>query len=149
MLGHPRASSVFPVPVRAALGATSHPDTSRINREVIGRGLSVQTWCIMKKIREVDEFVRSVGAESWTVVEVHAEISFATWNGGLAMLHRKTTAAGRTEREELIDARWPGDRELLWNSLHCDVQRDDLNDAFAALWTAERLCAGVTMRMVY
>jgi hypothetical protein len=79
--------------------------------------------------------------------EVHPEVSFATWNGGRALQHSKARAAGRAEREQLIDAIWKGERERLWSRVRGRGCRpDDLNDAFAALWTAVRIVRGTARR---
>lgn len=76
MLGRPRGSSVFPAPIRPMLSATSYPDACSIGRRCDGRGLPVQCWHIVPKIREVDTFLReSAGARSRTR-EIHPEISF-------------------------------------------------------------------------
>ena len=59
------------------------------------------------------------------------------------MQYRKSCAAGRAEREALIDAVWPGQRQRLKSDLQSfDFKPDDLNDAFAALWTARRIING-------
>jgi len=56
------------------------------------------------------------------------------------MLHRKSRGPGRVEREALIDSVWPGERERLRRVLRGHrYKADDLNDAFAALWTARRI----------
>jgi predicted RNase H-like nuclease len=93
----------------------------------------------MPKIEEVDALLRRSPSLVDRVFEVHPEVSFAHWNNGHPMLHPKTSPEGRQEREALVDQVWPGYRETLWNSLLGNVTRDDLNDAFAALWSARRV----------
>jgi predicted RNase H-like nuclease len=59
------------------------------------------------------------------------------------MSHRKVQTAGRDERERLIRTVWPEQRERLWADVRgrgCAV--NDLNDAFAVLWTARRIAEG-------
>jgi predicted RNase H-like nuclease len=59
------------------------------------------------------------------------------------MQNNKTKQLGRTEREGLIDAEWPGQRSRLVAEMSAlDFKQDDLNDAFAALWTAKRILLG-------
>ena len=136
----PRASSVFPAPIRSALCAETFEDACRINREVGGKGISKQAFAIYPKIREVDEALQSDLSLRSRVREVHPEVSFAYWNNGRAMLLGKKSAAGAAERERLIDIVWPGVRKELRNILpRSVVKRDDLNDAIAALWTARRI----------
>ena len=50
-----RKSSVFPAPCRATLGATTHEDATKANRTASGKGISIQAFGILRKIREVDK----------------------------------------------------------------------------------------------
>jgi predicted RNase H-like nuclease len=85
--------------------------------------------------------------QQW-IYEVHPEVSFAAWNGGRPMAYRKSSTAGRAERSALIGATWQGQPERLWRAV-CgeECEPDDLNDAFAALWTVRRMAAGKALRI--
>jgi len=55
-------------------------------------------------------------------------------------------------RENLIDSQWPGTREAVLSDLKnhftaTEFKRDDVNDAFAALWTATRIFQGKAKRI--
>ena len=145
LLGRPRASSVFPAPVRATLDAQTYEAACDAHRAADGRKLSRQAFGILAKIQEVDaELVGSPKLQA-RVREVHPEVCFAVWNGA-AMAHRKATPAGRAEREALIDAEWPGHRRRLLTAVHRHrCAPDDLNDAFAALWSARRIRDGLSV----
>lgn len=147
-LGSGRASSVFPAPIRPVLEAANYLDACSIREALEGKRMSQQAYAILPKIREVDTLLR-LRPEAWTYVrEVHPEVSFAHWNAGQPMRVAKKKAAGRAEREELIDDRWPNvRRSLLGRWPRNQVGRDDLNDAFAALWTAERIINGTAERI--
>ena len=107
-----------------------------------------QAYGILGKIREVDELMSKDPRLQCTVYEVHPEVSFAVWNGNRPMKHRKSTLAGRVERESLIDGRWPGLRIDLRRQLQrCDYKHDDLNDALVALCTAQRIHEGTAERI--
>ena len=54
-----RASSVFPVPCRQALHADTYKQACRINQKTLGIRLSVQTWNLAHKMREVDDLLRN------------------------------------------------------------------------------------------
>lgn len=139
LLGRPRASSVFPCPVRECLAASTYEEAARLHRQADGRAISRQSFTILPKIREIDLFLHSRPMTD-RVLEVHPEVSFAVWNHGRPMLHRKASQAGREERQALIDTAWPGHRRLVSMSLSKGGWKmDDLNDAFAALWTALRI----------
>ena len=75
--------------------------------------------------------------------EIHPELCFACWNSGLDLRHSKKKCDGRSEREGLIEIKWQGLRANLERERRVfRYEPDDLNDALAALWTAERIFAG-------
>jgi predicted RNase H-like nuclease len=148
-LGRPRGSSVFPAPVRGCLEEGSYQTLLDLHRRIDKRGLTRQAYFILPKIREVDRYLTEDVSRQQRVREVHPELSFTVWNGGRAMTHRKISEPGRIERERLIDREWRGERERLWAAClrgH-GCGRDDLNDAFAVLWTARRISTGQAVRI--
>ena len=143
----PRASSVFPAPIRAALVGGTYENVCKIHYETDGRSISKQAFCILDKIGEVDNIVARNPSLQSRIREIHPEVSFALWNNERAMQYRKSRSAGRAERESLINAVWPRERERLNLELRSfRFKPDDLNDAFAALWTARRIHNG-TLRV--
>lgn len=145
-LGQPRGTSVFPAPVRSTLTARDHREASDLHERSDGRRLSAQAFGILGKIREVAFELDAQPELQWMLHEVHPEVSFAFWNVAKPMSHGKKTPEGRTEREQLIDARWPEARSRLQTGLHGKCySHDDLNDAFAALWSAERINEGTAV----
>lgn len=79
--------------------------------------------------------------------EVHPEVSFTAW-GGQHMAHHKRTSLGKQERQMLI-ARQFGPN--VFSGLRADsavrLPEDDVADAFAALWSADRIRRGVASRL--
>jgi predicted RNase H-like nuclease len=148
-LGQPRGSSVFPAPVRGVLkSGLSHREISDAHQRIDGRGLSQQAYRLLPKIMEVDRYLREDLLRQQRVIEIHPEVSFAIWNRGSPMVYRKSKLAGRVERECLIDREWPGVRERVWESVRAEnCERDDLNDAFAALWTVRRVAAAQAQKL--
>ena len=142
LLRAPRSSSVFPVPIRAVLQETDYRTACQKHWDVDGRALSKQAFAILPKIREVDGMLGERPALQARVREIHPEVCFAFWNNGGAMKHRKSDPLGRAERERLIDGVWPGQRQRILDELGGDYEFDDVNDAFAALWTARRIFSG-------
>jgi len=126
-------SRVFPTPVRAVLAATSYAEACALSRAATGRAVSRQTWNITTKIAEVDLAVRS-GAP---LVEVHPEVSYAAMTG--RVLPSKKTPAGRSARHAAL-AGWLGAPVGLPTLRPARV--DDLLDALACAWTAERWSRG-------
>jgi predicted RNase H-like nuclease len=145
-LGVPRSSSIFPAPIRPTLKATDYLDACHLGVKADGRKLSRQTWAILGKIREVDTFLRSDPARQEWVREVHPEICFWAWNGNRAMSHRKKSPAGKVEREALVMLRYAEAYAVAKSTLpRGQYSNDDLLDAFAASWTAERVHAGIAL----
>lgn len=143
LLGQPRGSSVFPAPVRSTLGAKSYAEACELHAAADGRRMSQQAFAILGKIREVDDFLRGNLARLMEIREVHPELCFWAWNDRKPIRFRKKSAAGRAEREQLIETVWPGVRQTLRARFAVNaVSNDDLNDAFAALWTACRIRSG-------
>ena len=144
MLGSRRAVSVFPVPCRQAVYAGTYDEACEINQARTGRRLSKQTWGIVPKIREVDEFLRQNPDARGIVREVHPEVCFCTLNGD-PMVHGKKTGQGSQERIAVLEHHYPPIRELLIRELLDDAQMclvkrgsaslDDVVDAAAAVIT--------------
>jgi predicted RNase H-like nuclease len=141
LLGRPRASSVFPVPCREALRAADVGEARKVNVAVLGRSLTAQTWGISGKIAEVDVLLVGNSHAREQIREIHPEICFWALAGGSPMRYRKTTAAGRNERLEVIARHYPDAYQFLAAVLsqtrRADIQTDDVLDAIVAFITAE------------
>jgi predicted RNase H-like nuclease len=124
---HPR---VFLTPPRDVLGCPDHPTASARHRELVdGAGLSIQTWNIVDRIREVDD-----AADDPRLVEVHPELSFAALAG--RVLDPKRTAVGRGQRMAALCA-WLPDLDLA-----SVPSGDDAPDALVAAWSGRRWLDG-------
>jgi predicted RNase H-like nuclease len=148
LLGWPRQSSVFSAPIRSMLQAADYEEACQLGRNRDGRALSRQAWGIVPKIREMDALLTNHPAMVDSVFEVHPELSFWLWNDKSAMVHGKKTLDGRRERESLVDQLYERDyvaaRKHLKKGAYAN---DDLLDAFAALWTADRIQRGISIRL--
>ena len=145
----PRRSSVFPAPLRPLLGAASYAEASRLRRAIEGKGLSRQTWAIVPKIVELDALLRAQRRpRAPSLREVHPEVSFLKLNRDRPLAASKRKPEGRAERLALLRG-WCGDaidRALAERrALACAA--DDVLDAFAALWTAERIARGAAISL--
>lgn len=141
MLGRPRASSVFPVPIRPALVAKNRQEAEAISRCVDGRGVGAQAFGLYSRIREVDEVVRCDFHARRYIHEVHPELSFMAWNKGHPISESKKSPRGIRMRTKLVQSyfgkgAFTSVRETYRSSAVAD---DDICDAFACLWTAERI----------
>lgn len=139
----PRRSSVFPAPPRAVLEAHDHGDACRRARALDGRGVSVQTWNIVPKVRQVDALLRQQPALVSRFREVHPELAFLAWNGGWPLAHGKRSREGRAERLALCEQDFPGAWEAIRGRFpRAAVADDDILDALALLRSAGRLWRG-------
>ncbi|HUI69991.1 MAG TPA: DUF429 domain-containing protein [Spirochaetia bacterium] len=151
LLGRPRSSSVFSIPPRKVLRASSYAEACRIGAKIDGRKLSRQTWNILPKIKEVDAFLKAHPELREVLWESHPELCFWRLNGCVPLKHSKRTAQGRAERERLVTSYFGQEYLLTRSALLGDSQRpsgwasDDLLDAFAVLWTAGRKARGVAV----
>ncbi|MBK9124738.1 MAG: DUF429 domain-containing protein [Chloroflexi bacterium] len=92
-----RRSSIFNVPTRAAVYASTYAEANAINRRVSGKGISIQAWHIVPKMRELDALLQSDPAAKDVIIESHPEVVFWALTGA-PMAHNKKRSAGRAER---------------------------------------------------
>lgn len=141
LLGPPRASSVFPPPVRQALVAKDRETASKINLECSGKRLSCQSFNILEKIRQVDNLIKP-GLQS-RIREIHPEISFWALNNERPMQHKKSRLSGRNERMRLLSHIFPRLEEIVALARKPkEMAPDDILDAFVAVWTARLVVVG-------
>jgi predicted RNase H-like nuclease len=129
-------SSVFTAPIRPILHARTPDEAQVIARSVQnGKGLPYTTVALRDAVAQVDNLLQRHRELRSRVFEVHPEVSFAYWNNGA--LESKKSAEGITARRALVSGHFG---EI--PSPPRGAREDDLLDAFAALWTAERILAG-------
>ncbi|HYM62268.1 MAG TPA: DUF429 domain-containing protein [Thermoanaerobaculia bacterium] len=146
-LGAKRASSVFPAAIRPLLELTTYTEATATSRKIQGKGISKQGFAIYPKIREVDGLLQRRPSLRRRLVEIHPELSFCHWNCGAPIVPGKRTAKGAAIRRDLIDRYFgPGAFPAVRGAHRKnDVADDDIADAFAALWTAERIERGTSI----
>jgi predicted RNase H-like nuclease len=144
-LGKGRSSSVFSAPIRPLLDCTTYSEACDLGRSIDGRAISKQTWNIIDKIRDADSFL-AAPQRRFPVHEVHPELSFATWTDSSALPSKKTED-GKLARHGLVERYVPGAFIHIRSSLPRTACRDDdILDALAAVWSAERLHLGTALR---
>jgi predicted RNase H-like nuclease len=131
----PRRSSVFPTPPRSVLEAASYQEALGVSRNLGLAGISKQSFGLALRILEVDEIARS----DLRVLQVHPEVSFRAM-AGQPLKYSKKSWNGASLRRLLLaqhDIVLPDD---LGEAGLAPV--DDVLDAAAAAWTADRLARG-------
>ncbi len=129
-----RRSSVFPTLPRPLLGEGSYAEANAASKARYDRGVSIQSWSLAPKIRELDLLARSPVATA--LVEIHPECSFWAMTGEL--LPPKRTRAGLDARRRAIEAWYEGEVPDRLPG----AAADDIVDAVAVLWSARRFAAG-------
>jgi predicted RNase H-like nuclease len=124
-----RRNAVFDAPPRWALSAATYPEARALRPEG-GRGLSAQSFALMRKIKEVAD-VRKAGA---AVYEVHPEVSFRAMRGGPLSWPKATTEGSQERRALLESVGISPPRERIRGAPLVDIL-----DASAAAWSAHRI----------
>ena len=119
------AAVVFTTPPRALLEKPFAP----------GGGLSKQSHALGPRIIHVTELARA----DRRLHEAHPEVSFRAMNGGRPLRHRKKSAGGAFERLDLLRAQGLDATGL---TASAPAPLDDVLDALACAWTAERIATG-------
>jgi len=144
-----RRSSVFTPPARQAAydaaDGTPHADVSARNREIVGKGLSIQAYHIAPGIVEVDRFLRledvaEANHRRETVAEAHPEVCFAAF-AGAPLEYSKTTAAGVGERLTALESVCPEPATVLKQvctavrdaATDCEIEGVTVDDALDAI----------------
>ena len=149
-------SSVFFVPPRVVLEATSQPEATLLSRAAGSVGVSIQTFHILDKVAEVDDLLQN--SPDPRVVEVHPEVSLRRMGegrlgeghlaegrlgeaqlGGVA-LPPKRKVAGRVARLALLRTWLPS--LSLPTPLPGRARPDDCLDAVVCAWSATRWLNG-------
>ncbi len=133
LLGPGRGSSVFPGPPRPSLELDSFDDPRREHL-----GLTLQSWLILPRIREVDEIVtpelQDPGGKARPVIlEGHPELIFADLAGGRPVEGSKRSAEGRLLRRALLEDAYGRPIPVV---VPHGADEDDVLDALACLWVA-------------
>ncbi len=148
LLGWPRSSSVFSPPCRAALQADTYAAAQRRNRASHSDqvGLTKQAFHLFPKIKALD---RAMSPQLQQYIrEVHPECSFYALNGGAALADSKHTDVGKQHRIQLLqDAGFHDLDAALHAHPRGDASVDDILDAHAVCWTAQRIHDGTAQQL--
>ena len=136
-----RASSIFTPPTRPMLKATRYEQVRKL-------GLSIQSFNILPKIREVDQLITPVLQQR--VHETHPELAFMSL-AKAPMQYNKKTQEGREARRLALQRLLPltsvlslpgrGEKEFTNKAPFSRSQAapDDILDAYVLAWTALRI----------
>lgn len=142
-----RASCIFSTPCRQAIYEDEYTEASGTNRNILGKGLSKQSFAISNKIRDIDEFLYKEPQWRNKLVESHPEVCFAMINsndnGPEPIYDNKKTSIGIERRLDLLSRYYEKTYEIR-DLIHSEVKykkfKDDVIDA---------LCLAVTGMLGY
>jgi threonine dehydratase len=149
-----RKSSVFSIPSRAAVEARDYTMARSLALETSypPRSVAKQAFHIFPKIAQIDQLLRNSPPSidpPWSrrVFEVHPELAFWLMNGERHLEFAKKAKSagvrcGSKERQRLLLAAGFLE-EAVMNKPPQGAALDDMLDAFAALFVARRLLAGM------
>lgn len=141
----PRRSSLFWTPPLCVLNAADHAEANHQARAHTGRGLSIQAFHLLPKVREVrdvltpEDFAPHAQPQA---AEVHPETSF-TMLAGRPMSTSKRQQSGQAERIAVLAPEFSSLAEVPTSPPGATI--DDLLDAAAAAWTARRMAGDTAM----
>jgi predicted RNase H-like nuclease len=127
-----RSSTIFTPACRKAIYAADYDQARAINKEILGKSISIQSYNISKKIKEVDQFLKSK-TEDLEIYESHPEICFKYLKDSEVIQSKKSTQEGFQERFELL-LKHDSEFKKLYHSitekyLKSKVKPDDILDA--------------------
>jgi predicted RNase H-like nuclease len=147
-----RQSSVFAIPSRAAVACTDYEEACRVAAETSepSRMVSKQAFFLFPKIRELDALMRADAGNAYFIHESHPEGVFMTMNDGQPLGEPKKRKGspyppGLELRRDLLTRVAGYERPFLQADLLRGVGDDDLLDACACAWTAERIARGTAI----
>ena len=138
-------SSIFNAPSRLVLEAKNYEEANKINKNK-GMGLSKQSWNLVKKIKEVDDFIRN--SNKTIIFESHPEIIFQVMKRDKVSTKKKNDE-GIIERRNLLEKNEFNkvflDRNL--SAKDSFYKKDDFIDACSLFWSANRAIAKTEVKI--
>ncbi len=149
LLGWPRSSSVFSVPVREVItDARTYTAASNIQRAKIDRGLTKQCWNLVPKMKALDTILRDAN-HACRIRESHPEVVFGALNQGrfdttargFGLVASKKKSVGREQRLAILEQYQKNARKIYAHAESSyrrkDLARDDIVDALGLAIAAQ------------
>tara|TARA_B100001093_G_scaffold518874_1_gene605351 strand:- start:2568 stop:3275 length:708 start_codon:yes stop_codon:yes gene_type:complete len=130
-----KKSSVFNAPCRQAVRANNYIQAKEINKKILQKSISIQSWNISNKIKEVDEFLIKNKNKYFSIHESHPEFCFINLNDGMPLKNNKKTKGGIDERISILNKFIKNTEDILEKNYHQfkdeKIKRDDILDAIS------------------
>jgi len=133
-----KASSVFTAPTPEMLDQPNYEKASLISKRLIGKSMSLQSWYLFPKIRDVQTVIH---CENIKLFEIHPEVSFRAMNNEKVILESKKSNEGFEIRKSLLDKHFLNfNFDVIRNKYQKkDVMDNDILDALVVLWSAKKI----------
>ena len=128
-----KSSSVFNTPCRQALNAADYAGANAINMEIMGKGLSKQSYAICDKIKEVDDFLQDNPIWKNKLLESHPEYGFMVLNYGKPIIKNKKTQEGMNARISTIRSYAVNSGQLIKDSSSDSTIKNRIDDILDAV----------------
>ena len=127
-----RSSTIFTPACRKSVYAGNYDDARAINKQILGKSVSIQSYNISKKIKEIDLYFQKKPHDI-EIYESHPEICFKYLNNSKTVQTEKSSKEGFQERFALLAQHSPKLKELYENLRisypKSKVKPDDILDA--------------------
>ena len=136
-----KKSSVFTAPCREAVLSNDYNSAKKANQIITNRSISIQSWNISKKIKELDRFLISQKKNKLTIKESHPEFCFVNLNNNNPLIHSKKTKDGYNERLSILIRNSEGIEMVVKKSIEKfkkeKVKKDDILDSIVLALTSK------------
>jgi predicted RNase H-like nuclease len=136
-----KKSSVFTAPCREAVLSNDYNSAKKANQIITNRSISIQSWNISKKIKELDRFLISQKKNKLTIKESHPEFCFVNLNNNNPLIHSKKTNEGYNERLSILIRNSEGIEMVVKKSIEKfkkeKVKKDDILDSIVLALTSK------------
>ncbi len=127
-------ASIFNPPCRQALAEKNYDSASATNYRMTGKKISRQSWNIVPRIKEVDEYLQKHRQADSFILESHPEIAFQKLNLHIPLQYSKKSTEGIQERLAILSKYMPEAKTVFMQvvsdkTLRGKVRKDDIVDA--------------------
>ena len=136
-----RKNSVFNAPSRKSAYSNTYDEAKKSEIELTGKSLSIQSWNITNKIKEVDQFLTINSQLTNNVYESHPELCFYYLNNMKPLIFSKKTIDGFNERMKILNHYHHQSQELLDDffkkNKKTGIKKDDIADSMVLCISAK------------
>ena len=127
--------TVFNTPNRNAVYAKDYKQSRELNKLETNKSVSIQSWNICPKIKEVDSFLLDKKLKKPWLIEAHPELCFQQLNNQKPLTHKKHNQNGIRERLNIL-LRYNSKTTHIVNSFFENqqskkIKKDDVLDSLA------------------